>query len=142
MSGCISPARRGLWLMPASDRMGPSSPLPLKIIEIAVLNTKLSHRLNEPTLTFRWAPKLSQQWSLKMKKKKQFNPLHSLLHTHDKINSASTAITLCFQQQPRGKLSASLEGKSKECVFSTPPALMRVCAHAHQSKCVCQCRAS
>lgn len=48
--GCIGQARLaggcgGLWLMPESDRMGLSVPLPLKIIESAALNTKLQHAL-------------------------------------------------------------------------------------------------
>ena len=47
VSGCIGQARLGggrggLWLMPASDRMGLAIPLPLKIIESAALNTKLT----------------------------------------------------------------------------------------------------
>ena len=48
VSVCIRQARLGgrcggLWLLPASDRMGLSIPLPLQIIESAALNTKLTH---------------------------------------------------------------------------------------------------
>lgn len=48
VSGCIGQSRqgggcRGLWLMPASHRIGFSIPLPPKIIESAALNTKLTH---------------------------------------------------------------------------------------------------
>lgn len=48
VSGCIGQATlgggcAGLRLTPASDRMGLSIPLPLKIIESAALNTKLIH---------------------------------------------------------------------------------------------------
>lgn len=47
VAGCLSQAREGgrrgaLWLMPASDKMGLSVSLLLKIIAAAPLNTKLT----------------------------------------------------------------------------------------------------